>query len=131
MATKTPRIQVTLSERSYAVITRLAELQQSSRSRIISELVDDLTPVMEQLLGTMEAAAKVRAENVRGVRNASMEALDRMQPLLDEAEETMGLLDLMVRQGADPEPPTSNTGVTNEITPSNHTKRASRRRGAK
>ena len=131
MATKTPRIQVTLSERSYEIVTRLADLQQSNRSRIIAELVNDLAPVMGQLLETMEAAARVREENVQGVRDASREALERLQPLLDEAEESMGLLDLMMRQSAEPEPPTSNTGVTMELTPSKHTIHPPRRRRAK
>lgn len=132
MATKTPRIQVTLSEEAHRVVSRLAELQQSNRSRIIAELVNDLTPVMSQLLDTMEAASRVRAENVRGVRDASMEALERLQPLLDEAEESMGLLDLMLRQGgADQEPPTSNTGVTTPVSHSNRSNRGSAKRGAK
>lgn len=132
MATKTPRIQVTLSERSYEIVTRLAALQQSNRSRIIAELVNDLAPVMGQLLETMEAAARVRADNVQGVRDASREALERLQPLLNEAEESLGLLDLMMRAAsADPEPPASNTGVTNGLTPSNRTNQASGRRGAK
>jgi metal-responsive CopG/Arc/MetJ family transcriptional regulator len=131
MATKTPRIQVTLSERSYEIVTRLAELQQSNRSRIIAELVNDLAPVMGQLLETMEAAARVREENVQGVRDASREALERLQPLLDEAEESMGLLDLMLRNAAEPEPPTSNTGVTMELTPSDHTNHPPRRRRVK
>ncbi len=132
MATKTPRIQVTLSEEAYSIVTRLAALQQSNRSRIIAELVNDLAPVMGQLLETMEAAARVREENVQGVRDASREALERMQPLLNEAEEAMGLLDLMMRRaGEEPEPPASNTGVTMELSPSNHSKRASGKRGRK
>jgi len=132
LATKTPRIQVTLSEDAYRVVTRLADLQQSNRSRIIAELVNDLTPVMSQLLETMEAASRVRQENVQGVRDASMEALERLQPLLDEAEESMGLLDLMLRQGgADPEPPASNTGVTTPVSHSNRTNQVPRRRRAK
>ncbi len=132
MGTKTPRIQVTLSEESYEIVSRLAKLQQSNRSRIIAELVNDLSPVMGQLLETMEAAARVREENVQGVRDASREALERLQPLLDEAEESMGLLDLMMkRAGAEPEPPTSNTGVTMGLTPSNHSNQGAAKRGAK
>jgi hypothetical protein len=132
LGTKTPRIQVTLSEEAYDVVTRLATAQQSNRSRIIAEVVNDLAPIMAQLVDTMEAAARVRAENVQGVRDASMEALGRLQPLLDEAEESMELLDLMMRQaGRDPEPPPSNTGVTNALSHSNRSKQGSGKRGAK
>ena len=117
MATKTPRIQVTLSQDAYALVTRLAELQQSNRSRNIAELVDDLSGPLGDLVRMMEAAARVREENVQGVRDASLEALERLQPLLNEAEQSLGLLDLMLQKGASPEPPTSNTGVTIPVSP--------------
>lgn len=130
MATKTPRIQVTLSEDAYALVTRLADLQRSNRSRIIAELVDDLAAPMSSLVDMLEAAAKVREENLQGVRDASQEALDRLQPLLDEAEEQMGLLDLMMKQGAD-QPPTCNTGVTNQLTHSKQSKSPSGKKGGK
>ncbi len=130
MATKTPRIQVTLSGDAFALVSRLADLQQSSRSRIIAELVDDLSPPMTALVEMMEAAAKVREENVQGIRDASMEALDRLQPLLDQAEEEMGLLDLMLKRGVE-EPPTSNTGVTIGVTPSKTRKSSSSKKGLK
>jgi hypothetical protein len=112
MATKTPRIQVTLSEQAYDLVDELATLQGSSRSRIIAEMVNDLAPVLSGLLDTLRAAARVRAEKVQDVRDASYGALERLQPLLDEAEESLSLLDLILEQSA-AEPPTSNTGVTN------------------
>lgn len=111
MATKTPRIQVTLSEEAYRIVDRMADLQRSHRSTIVAEVINDLAPVMGQLLDTMEAAARLREENLRGVRDASQEALDRMQVLVDEAEDQLSLLDLVVRR-ANAEPPTSNTGAT-------------------
>jgi glutamine synthetase type III len=131
MATKTPRIQVTLSENAFRVVDRLAVLQRSNRSTIIAEVINDLAPVMEGLLSTMEAAAKVREENIKEVRDASYQALDRLQPLMDEAEEAMGLLDLMMEKAARPEPPTSNTGVTIDLTHSKSRKSSSGKKGGK
>lgn len=110
MATKTPRIQVTLSEDAYRVVARMAKLQGSNRSRIIAEVINDLAPVMEDLLGTLEAASRIREENLKGVRDASYEALERMQAVVDDATNQFSLMDLLVRRAA--EPPTSNTGVT-------------------
>jgi phage tail tape-measure protein len=130
MATKTPRIQVTLSQDAYRIVDRLAVVQHSNRSTIIAELVNDLSPVLAGLLETMEAAAKVREENLQGVRDASYSALERLQPLLDQAEEEMGLLDLMLKRSGD-EPPTCNTGVTTEITHSKQSKSASSKKGGK
>jgi hypothetical protein len=85
---------------------------------------------MQALVEMMEAAAKVREDNVQGIRDASMEALDRLQPLLDQAEEEMGLLDLMIKRGGD-EPPTCNTGVTIEVTGSKQRKSSSGKKGRK
>lgn len=132
MATKTPRIAVTLSEESYEIVSRLAAAQQSSRSRIIAEVINDLAPIMGQLVDTMEAAARMRAENVQGVRDASMDALGKLEPMLAEAQESMELLDLMMRRaGEDPQPPASNTGVASSVSHSNHSNRGSAKRGAK
>jgi phage tail tape-measure protein len=111
MATKTPRIQVTLSEEAYRTVDELAKLQGSNRSRIVAELVNDLAPVLDGLLASLRAAARIREENIKGVRDASYEALERLQPLVGEAEETLALLELMFKRAGE-EPPTSNTGVT-------------------
>lgn len=130
MPTKMPRIQVTLSEDAHRIISRMAHLQRSHRSTIIAEVINDLAPVLDGLLDTLEAAAQVRDENMRGVRDASLAAVDRMQVLVDDANNQFSLLDHLVRQAAEPKPPTSNTGVTNEVTHSKHGKRASGKKGA-
>jgi hypothetical protein len=130
MATKTPRIQVTLSEEAYRIVDRMADLQRSHRSTIVAEVINDLAPVMGQLLDTMEAAAKIREENIRGVRDASLEAVDRMQVLVDEAEDQFSLLDLVVRRAGADLPPSSNTGATDPPNPLKSHKRTPSKKGA-
>ena len=131
MATRTPRIQVTLSEQAYRIITRLADLQRSHRSTIIAEVINDLAPVLEDLMATMEAAARIREENIRGVRDASLEAVERMQVLVDEANDQFSLLDMLVRRAGD-QPPTSNTGATGGPKPlKSHKPTPSKRRASK
>lgn len=111
MPTKKPRIQVTLSDEAHRIVTRLAELQRSHRSRVVSEIINDLAPVLGDLLGTLEAASRIREENIRGVRESSLEVLEAVQRNVDEATNQFSMLDVLVRRGAE-EPPTSNTGVT-------------------
>lgn len=129
MTTRTPRIQVTLSVEAYDVVTRLADLQKRPRSTIVAEVINDLAPVMEQLIATMEAAARIREENIRGVRDASMEALDRMQSVVDDATDQFSLLDELVRRAGD-QPPTSNTGVTDTPNPLKSFKSTTSKKGA-
>lgn len=128
MSTRTPRIQVTLGEDAYGVVTRLAALQKRPRSTIVSEVINDLAPVLAQLIDTMEAAARVREENIRGVRDASMEALDRMQSVVDDANDQFSLLDELVRRAGD-KPPCSNTGATDAPNPLKTNKRGSAKKG--
>jgi hypothetical protein len=128
MATKTPRIQVTLSEEAYAIVTRMAELQRGNRSTIIAEVINDLAPVLGQLLETMEAASQIREENINGVRNASLEAVERMQSIVEDATDQFSMLDVLVRAAA--EPPSSNTGATDPHKPLKSHKRTPSKKGA-
>lgn len=135
MATKTPRIQVTLSPEAYGIVSRLAELQRSHRSTIIAEVINDLAPVLNDLMDTMEAAARIRSENIQGVRDASLDAVERMQSIVDQATDQFSLLDELVRKaGQDPaaQPPTSNTGATHGVKPlKSHNPTTSKRRASK
>ena len=132
MPTRTPRIQVTLSEDAYRIVTRLAELQRSHRSTIIAEVVNDLAPVLGQLMDTLEAAARIRQENIQGVRNASQEAVERMQDLVDDATDQFSLLELLVKQAGAARPPPSNTGATPGVKPlKSHNPTPPKRRAAK
>ena len=74
--------------------------------------------------------AKDLAKRPASFASAVVSFRELLQPLLDEAEESLGLLDLMLKQGAD-EPPTSNTGVTIPLSHSEQRKRASGKRGGK
>jgi hypothetical protein len=117
MATITPRIQVTLSEEAYRIITRLAELQRSPRSRIIAEVINDLAPVLDDLLNTLEAAARIRQDNIEEVKQVSLEAVERMNRIVDEATEQFDWVDQSVRRGGWREPMPArpracNTGAT-------------------
>ena len=134
MSTKVPRIQVTLSEDSYALITRLAELQNGSRSAIIAELVDDVAPQLSEMLKILEKAAAVRADKLEEVREASTTLLDLMRPHAEAAAAHWSAHSDLVEASSDPDgggPPSSNTGVTSALSDGKSKKRASVSKGAK
>lgn len=56
MATNKPRIQVTLSQELYDVITAYAALQGVSRSRAVGEMLEPSKPALERLVELLTAA---------------------------------------------------------------------------
>jgi hypothetical protein len=58
MATKNPRIQFVPSDVVHALVRRLAAASGQSRASIVSELMDDIAPVIQ---GQLEALEKIAA----------------------------------------------------------------------
>lgn len=58
MATTKPRITISLEEQDYAVLKRFYTLNGVPMSRIVSELVAMLTPVLGRMADNLEAVAK-------------------------------------------------------------------------
>lgn len=127
MATKTPRIQVTLSPRSHALVTRLADLQNGSRSKVIAELVDELAPHMEKVLELLEAASSIKAERREAVREQAASLLDLMMPHAEAAQASLDALagvleDASQEVEGEGQPPYSNTGVRSGLSHCNSSK---------
>lgn len=133
MATQKPRITVTLEPHTYYVLTKMAHLQGGSRSGIISDLLESVTPVFERTCYVLEMADRATTGVNNDIR-ASMERSEaKVQAMMDDA---MGQLDIFAMDltraskagsgvvgadcaaggagdsGAEPLPPLSNTGVT-------------------
>jgi hypothetical protein len=53
-----PRIQVTPTERSHLLLTRLSQLTKTGKATIVRELLDEAAPVMESMLEAFEQLAK-------------------------------------------------------------------------
>ena len=70
MATKKPRITISLNEQDYAVLKRLNSLNGVPMSRTISELVGTLTPVLERMADNLEAVVKADEETRRKIANS-------------------------------------------------------------
>ena len=61
MATRHPRLQVTLDQRTVAAIAKLATLQKRSRSAIAADLLQEMAPTLERIAKLLEAAIVNRA----------------------------------------------------------------------
>lgn len=62
MATKKPRITITLDEQDYGVLKRLYVLNGVPMSRTVSDLVAMLTPVLGRMADNLEAVARADEE---------------------------------------------------------------------
>ena len=57
MATKNPRLTITLTPSLAAQLRRLSELTGNSQSSLIAELLDGSGPVFDKMIQVLEAAA--------------------------------------------------------------------------
>lgn len=63
MPTVKPRIAVTLTERTYNVISRLAALEDRSKASVAAEYLEMATSSLETILNIAERAAKAPEEH--------------------------------------------------------------------
>ena len=133
MATEKPRLTLTLEPHTHAVVSQLAELQGRPKSRVISELLDSVVPVLERTCYVLQIAERASS----GVSDDLRESMERSEAKLKAMmEDAMGQLDIFAEglsgastsgdeserkagTAASPEsrsdttqPPHSNTGVT-------------------
>lgn len=131
MATKKPRITITLEPDQHDVLQRLSALQKSPMSRIVSELLAEVTPTLEKLTLTLEAASRAHKDIRATIRRSAEEAEAELQPMaaavlaqldifkdsIEAAEQERAARGASIATRADgacdgSEPPTSNTGAT-------------------
>lgn len=60
MATKLPRLAITLDAGTTAVLAKLSELQRRPKSSIAADLLQEMTPALERIVLLLEAATKQR-----------------------------------------------------------------------
>jgi hypothetical protein len=116
MATEKPRITITLPLEQYEVIKRLATLQGGSMSRIVADLLGEVTPVLSRVCDSLEIAKRAQ-EGVRlNLRKAAQEAEEDMKPLAeiarDQFDRFASELDRLVQAAGESSPRTVITGAT-------------------
>ena len=93
MPTRNPRINVTVSGPQYELLSRLARVQGRSRSAVLLDLFETVTPVLERVCVVAEAAERAQSQAKEGLQAAAERAEAALSPLLAKA---MGQLDLLV-----------------------------------
>lgn len=91
MPTAKPRVNVTMGEEEYALLTAFAARQGMSRGAVLMELWRDAMPVMARILKLLEEAEMARDSVREGIRDAAISAELEMMPL---ARQTLANLDL-------------------------------------
>lgn len=74
MATLNPRLSVTLKPSTAALLERMSELTEQSRSSIVSELLESSEPVFERMVEVLTAAKLVKDDLKEGTKNRLEEA---------------------------------------------------------
>jgi hypothetical protein len=95
MATKKPRAMITLEFEDHDVLKRLAEIQGTSLSKIVGELIHEVVPQLKGVLIalehakaaseklTPEAKARLRAK-MEGKEAEAIEAMEEIRKELDD-----------------------------------------------
>ena len=95
MPTVNPRINVTLSPSTDALVSKLAGLQRVSKSQVLRELLEAAEPALQRAATLMEAAASAKV----GVLDGLAKSLDKAQADAERTiERQLGAMDDLVRQ---------------------------------
>ena len=113
MPTANPRVNVTLSPALFSLVTRLADLQRSSKSDVLRELLEAAAPSLERAAALMDAASRAKPEVLRGMAltlERSQERLEAyVQGVFDGVEAQPDLVDQA--QAVKPRRPARTGGV--------------------
>ncbi len=98
MPTINPRIAITVPQHRYDLWKRMAELQGASMASLITEVLEELYPMLERMCVVLEAAQKAQQSSKEGLRKAVEQAEAEFIPL---AKSTMGQFDLFMDRVTD------------------------------
>lgn len=102
MATLNPRLSVTLKPSTAALLQRMSELTDQSRSSIVSEILESSEPVFERMVEVLQAAKLIKNDLKEGTKarlekaesqlheqlGMTMDIFDdSFRPILDAAED--------------------------------------------
>ena len=84
MATDKPRITISLTQDQYDVIKRLSTLQGVPMARVVTDLVAEVTPVLEKVVEALSIAARAQ-ENVKvNLRRVVDQAEQDFRPIVSQ-----------------------------------------------
>jgi len=133
MLGKNTRLTITLSHHTHSVVAEMAALQGTPKSKVITDLLDSVTPVLERTCYVLKIADRATTGLNDDIKQSMERSEAKIQVMMEEA---MGQLDMLAdgflspsedgsasgggvratRAGvvgeSDTLPPHSNTGVT-------------------
>ena len=85
MPTPNPRINLTMQPHRYELVKRLATVQGVSMASVISEVLEEVYPVLERVCVVLEAARMAKETQRAGMREAVAAAEAELVPIIDKA----------------------------------------------
>lgn len=133
MATKKPRITVTLNQEAYEALEQVAKVQGGSMSAVLAEVWEEAAPVMLRVVKLVLEAQAAKAGVGDRIKELATEAELAMLPLAREAVSNMDMFEASIREalksaqgGASGE---GGGGVRSATAPSSHDARKGRGKG--
>lgn len=91
MPTSNPRLQLTLSPHRYDLIKRLSVIQGVSMSSVVTDILDEVYPVLERVCVVLEAAKQAQETGKQGLRDAVAQAESELVPILYQAVDQLDI----------------------------------------
>lgn len=82
MPTKNPRIALTLQPYRYDLLKRMAALQGTTMSSVISDVLEELYPVLERVCVALEMAKQAQESSKQGLRDSVDKSVSELMPML-------------------------------------------------
>jgi hypothetical protein len=141
MATKKPRLTITLEPHTHLVISTLSGLQGYSKSKVITDLLDAVVPVLERTARLLQMAETAQTTVTADMKASFEESEKKLHVMLNMAMADLVRLEDTIEKSADDssekahsvasagsrsetQPPYSNRGVRSKPTSdSNHGKK--------
>lgn len=93
MPTDKPRVNVTLDQAAYDLLSTLARQQKRSRSDMLRDLFETMRPVLERVAVVSEAAQRAQATARQGMIDSAEKAEAELLPMVAKA---LGQFDMFV-----------------------------------
>ena len=104
MPTKNPRIAITLQPYRYDLLKRIAALQGTTMAALVTDLLDELYPVMERVCVALEMAKQAQESSKQGLRDSVDRSLEELMPILTAGQAQLdmflGTVELAAKEAA-------------------------------
>lgn len=93
MATKKPRLSITLNKHHHEVLTTISECSGETMSSLIGDLIDASLPTLEKMANALQKIKTATDEQKKQIRKAMNEAQSALEPI---AQQALDQLDIFV-----------------------------------